>query len=147
MSTTSTLRNHLCRLHLAVYVAKCKEMGWTKYLQPQDIDGCQRLAPLHRAPFSQDAFLEALVRWIIADDQVRRLTFPSESSLILVIQSIYVVEGREFRNLLLFLREGLEDKDIPHRTKIRTAIMRQFKEYYNVLKEELAVSNFSLIYC
>jgi hypothetical protein len=55
---------------------------------------------------------------------------------------MYVVEGREFRNLLLFLREGLEDKDIPHRTQIRTAIMRHFKEYYNVLKEELAVSKF-----
>ena len=46
-----------------------------------------------------------------------------------IIQSIYVVEGHEFHNLLLFLQEGLEDKDIPHQTKIWTTIMRQFKEY------------------
>ena len=38
------------------------------------------------------------------------------------------------------MRDGLEDKDIPHRTQITTAIMRNFKEYYNVLKEELVVS-------
>lgn len=80
-STTSTLRNHLRRLHLAVYVAKCKEKGWMRYLQPEEIDGRQLLASLQsRTPFSLDAFLEALVRWIVADDQVRHsLTFPSKS--------------------------------------------------------------------
>jgi hypothetical protein len=77
-STTSTLRNHLRRLHLAVYVAKCKEKGWTRYLQPQEIDGLASLQP--RTPFSPDAFLEVLVRWIVADDQVRHFyTFSSKS--------------------------------------------------------------------
>ena len=142
MSTTSTLWNHLHRFHLAVYIEKCKEMGWMKYLEPQEIDGHLPLAFLHHTPFSQDVFLEVLVQWIVADNQVRHLTFPSKSSLIPIIQSIYVIEGRKFRNLLLFLWEGLEDKNIPHQTKIQTAIMRRFKEYYNILKEELAVSKF-----
>jgi len=70
-STTSTLRNHLRRLHLAVYVAKCKEKGWMRYLQPQEIDGRQQLASLQPcALFSPDAFLKVLVWWIVADDQV-----------------------------------------------------------------------------
>jgi len=80
-STTSTLWNHLHRLHLAVYVATCKKKGWMRYLQPQEIDGCQQLASLQpRAPFSPDVFLEVLVQWIVADDQVKHfLTFPSKS--------------------------------------------------------------------
>jgi len=80
-STTSTLQNHLCHLHLAVYVATCKKKGWMRYLQPQEIDGCQQLASLQpHAPFSHDAFLKVLVWWIVADDQVRHfLTFPSKS--------------------------------------------------------------------
>jgi len=61
-STTSTLWNHLHRLHLAVYIATCKEKGWMKYLQLQEIDGCQQLASLQpHAPFSPNAFLEVLV--------------------------------------------------------------------------------------
>ena len=55
---------------------------------------------------------------------------------------MYVVEGHKLHNLLLLLWEGLEDKNIPHQTQIWTSIMRHFKEYYNVLKEELEVSKF-----
>jgi len=140
--TTSTLQNHLHHLHLAVYIATCKKKGWMRYLQPQEIDGCQQLASLQPyAPFSPNVFLEVLVQWIVADDQVRHFLTPPQS-LISVIQSIYIVEGCEFRNLLLCLWEGLEDKDIPHRTQIRTSIIRHFKEYYNVLKEKLVVSRF-----
>ena len=81
MSITSTLWNHLRHLHLAVYIAICKEKGWMKYLQLQEIDRRQQLAFLQpHAPFSPDAFLEVLVWWIVADDQVRHfLTFSSKS--------------------------------------------------------------------
>jgi hypothetical protein len=37
------------------------------------------------------------------------------------------------------LREDLRDKDIPHRTKIREAIIVAWKEYFASLKLELAV--------
>ena len=78
---TSTLQNHLCHHHLAVYVATYKENGWMRYLQLQEIDGHQQLASLQsHALFSPNVFLEVLVRWIVADDQVRHfLTFPSKS--------------------------------------------------------------------
>jgi hypothetical protein len=55
------------------------------------------------------------------------------------LQSLNVVECSEFRQLLLLLREDLQDKDIPHRTKIREAIIKAWEAYFKVLKEVLAV--------
>jgi hypothetical protein len=40
------------------------------------------------------------------------------------------MESKEFRNLLLLLRGNLQEKDIPHRTTMRTRILE--------LKEEQA---------
>jgi hypothetical protein len=42
--------------------------------------------------------------------------------------------------LLLMLRENLRERDIPHRTKIREAIIVAWKDYFATLKLELAVS-------
>jgi hypothetical protein len=50
------------------------------------------------------------------------------------------VECREFRQLLLFLREDLREEDIGRRNKFRDAIMRAWYAYYKVLKDELQVS-------
>ena len=50
-----------------------------------------------------------------------------------------VVENPEFRKLILLLREDIEDKDIPHRTKLCQLILDQFRTYFASLKEELAV--------
>jgi hypothetical protein len=52
------------------------------------------------------------------------------------------VECPEFRELLLFLQETLQDKDIPHRTKIREAILEAWADAFQALKQELAVSSF-----
>ena len=51
-----------------------------------------------------------------------------------------VIECREFRDLLLLLRESLQDTDIPHRTKIHTAIIEAWAAWYQTLKVSLAVS-------
>lgn len=37
------------------------------------------------------------------------------------------------------LRESLQDKDIPHRTKLRSLIIEYWLEYWHELKEALAV--------
>ncbi|KAJ7130448.1 hypothetical protein C8R44DRAFT_539216, partial [Mycena epipterygia] len=42
--------------------------------------------------------------------------------------------------LLLLLRESLQDKDIPHRTKLRSLILDAWLKYYNSLKKELKES-------
>ena len=49
------------------------------------------------------------------------------------------MECHEFRNLLLLLWEDLEEKDIPHRTKLREAIITAWQSWFTGLKRELAV--------
>lgn len=56
-----------------------------------------------------------------------------------------MVECPEFRQLLLLLREQLQDKDIPHRTKIRESIIKSWEAYFKVLKAELAVQYYTYI--
>ena len=50
------------------------------------------------------------------------------------------MECREFRDLLLLLREDLQEKDIPHRTKLREAIVTSWQLGFLTLKRDLAVS-------
>ena len=73
-------------------------------------------------PFSLSSLHQHLVEFIVADDQ-----------------ALNIVECNEFRCLLLFLREDLKDTDIPHRTKIKTDIIEAWKEYFVILKQDLAV--------
>ncbi|KAF8056167.1 hypothetical protein FPV67DRAFT_1424809, partial [Lyophyllum atratum] len=49
-----------------------------------------------------------------------------------------VVEGRAFRDLLLFLRPELTDEEIPHRSKVREEIIYTWKASFVQLKAELA---------
>jgi hypothetical protein len=44
------------------------------------------------------------------------------------------------RDLMLMLRESLEERDIPHRTKIRSAIIDRWLEYYLQLLDNLQVT-------
>ena len=49
------------------------------------------------------------------------------------------MECCEFCDLLLLLREDLEEKDIPHRTKLREAIITAWRTWFAELKLELIV--------
>jgi hypothetical protein len=60
------------------------------------------------------------------------------------IQSLNLIESREFRDLLLFLRETLNDQDIPHRSKLRSLIIEEWVEYWDDLKTELKVHIFAI---
>ena len=51
-----------------------------------------------------------------------------------------VMECREFCDLLLLLRDDLQEKDIPHRTKLCKAIVTTWKSGFLTLKRDLAVS-------
>jgi hypothetical protein len=62
------------------------------------------------------------------------------SMLTTFFQSIHVVECPEFRQLLLFLRPDLQDKNVPGRTKVREAIIAAWQAHFDTLKQELAVS-------
>jgi hypothetical protein len=62
-----------------------------------------------------------LINFVVADDQ-----------------SINVIECREFRDLLLLLRSDLQDRDIPHRTKLRETIIEAWESHFKALKLDLA---------
>ncbi|KAJ7465958.1 hypothetical protein FB451DRAFT_1486159 [Mycena latifolia] len=83
----------------------------------------QRARDMQRTPFSIAAFEEKLVQVIVSNDL-----------------SINLIENHEFRDLLLLLRESLQDKDIPHRTKLCSLILDAWLKYYDSLKKELKVS-------
>ena len=50
------------------------------------------------------------------------------------------MECHEFRNLLLLLQDDLQEKDIPHRTKLCEAIITTWKSGFLTLKHDLVVS-------
>jgi len=51
------------------------------------------------------------------------------------------MESTEFRNLLLLLREDLQDKDIPHRTTMTKRIIELSKEQTMHLSSQMLVSS------
>ncbi|KAJ7255520.1 hypothetical protein B0H12DRAFT_1016416, partial [Mycena haematopus] len=74
-----------------------------------------------RTPFSQEAFVDAIVEFVVGDDQ-----------------SINVVENQQLRAIFLMLRAELKDSDIPHRTKIRKRVIEIWDEHLNTLQAEMA---------
>ena len=90
-------------------------------------------------PFSEQAFLDHLVCFIVADDQVCPLVLYSFTPLH-TFQSIRVVECPEFRQLCMVLRESLTDKDIPGREKMKESILNYWRASFEGLKLELSVS-------
>lgn len=142
-TSTSGLRSHLERFHKEEYLRLSKERGWVIQLasvKSQQAKSAGNLKP--RVFFSSDAVTDYLVRFIAANDQVR-LTPLEAAPLTLVLpiclQSIYVVENRQFRELLTLFREDYHEDDIPHRSRIRQAIMEAWQQSFKELKLNLAV--------
>ncbi|KAJ6588091.1 hypothetical protein B0H19DRAFT_924346, partial [Mycena capillaripes] len=82
-----------------------------------------------RTPFSQPAFVDALIEFIVGDDQ-----------------SINVVENEQLCAVFLMLRSELNDSDIPHRTKIRKRIIEIWDEHLETLKAEMAHLSTAFLY-
>lgn len=93
--------------------------------------------------FSTEAFLEHLVRFVVADDQVSPDDFAFFYSLT-NLQSIRVVECPEFRQLCMVLCETLVDADIPCRDKMREAIISRWRDSFGQLKLDLSVGIYIL---
>ncbi len=54
-------------------------------------------------------------------------------------KSIRVVDCPEFRSFLLFLKQDLQDSDIPHRHKIRESIIVEWGAVFSDLRLQLSV--------
>jgi hypothetical protein len=73
----TALRGHLEHHHKDEYLKACQENGW-KVMLPSWLkkekathDATLQEAQASRVPFSTEEFLQHLVNWIVADDQVR----------------------------------------------------------------------------
>ena len=75
------LHSHLCHLHYDLYISTCKQVGWDEYLQEHEKPGyvanhAAALPAPHGPsasliPFSQEGLINALVKFIVADNQVK----------------------------------------------------------------------------
>lgn len=60
-------------------------------------------------------------------------------------QAFNLVECREFRDMLLFLCEHIDDRDIPRRTRLVELITQRFTTDFAALMKELQVRH--LVFC
>ncbi|KAK7025814.1 hypothetical protein R3P38DRAFT_2529700 [Favolaschia claudopus] len=80
-------------------------------------------------PYSKDAWVDRLIRWIVADDQ-----------------SLNVVDCEEFREFVLFGRTPEHDEDLPHRTALTNKIIAQYHDVYEKIIEDIKVNSFSRLH-
>jgi len=73
-SSNTTLRKHLGRHHRDEYINVCSSNSWQNRLSenPQVVSGASNL---NRENFSDEAFLQKIVKWIVGDDQVSNSAF------------------------------------------------------------------------
>ncbi|KAF7358762.1 HAT family dimerization domain-containing protein [Mycena sanguinolenta] len=136
-TSTGVLRKHLYEHHLAAWVEGCDRMKIpitakeaAPHVEQYRIRKNQKTSSTstqepgrQRTQFSQEAFVDAIVEWIVSDDQ-----------------SLNVVENQQLRNIFLMLRSELKDSDIPHRTKIRQRVMEIWDEHLDKLESEMALA-------
>ena len=141
----TNLRRHLHVIHAEEYDKAVTENKWTYKLsthQSQTGDASTHSARNNRdhelPSFSPAVFLELLVRFVVADDQVSPDNLPFFHTLTR-LQSIRVVECPEFRQLCMVLRDTLVDADIPRRDKMREAIISQWRVSFEQLKLHFSV--------
>lgn len=93
-----------------------------------------------KTPFSSSTVLECLLKFIVATDQVL-LTILTSSRLLITLQAMNIVEDIHFRNLLGLFRHDFNQDDLPHRSKVRSAIMEAWQAWFLGLKKELKVNH------
>ena len=145
-TSTSSLRPHIERHHLDLYLRIAKEKGWEIALpglksQARSQGASDALQVRQVVQFSEERFHQYLLKFIVADDQVILYfllffytCYAHISSF--RIKSFNVVECPEFRALLLLLRNDL---NIPHRTKLHELLLQAWRAHFEVLRRDLQV--------
>ncbi|KAF8128334.1 hypothetical protein K438DRAFT_909966 [Mycena galopus ATCC 62051] len=120
----SSRRKHLERQHVNEYLDAITQHTWAHKPSADRAQQLERQRTIYqRVPFSTASLANQLVRVVVSNDL-----------------SINLVENRDFRDLLLLLRETLRDEDIPHRTKLRSLIIDAWLDYWEELRTELRLS-------
>ena len=146
--STDNIRRHFMDFHMAQWVHCCDDMKnkiTAKNAVPRVATFRQdegKPAPdikaeegVPRREFSREGFVDAIVEWIVADDQVR--IFFIIYIIINVPQSLNVIENEKLRAIFLMLRSELRDEDIPKRTTLRKRVEEVFAEYLEKLESDM----------
>ena len=152
---TTVLRNHLASEHVASWVDTCDKFKIPikaqvaqkavndyrqKRGQPQAPSNGSQVPPPPIHEYSREAFVDAIVEWIVADDQVCLLSlFHIINLLHYDSQSLNVIENLHLRAIFLMLREELRDEDIPRRTHIRQRVGEIWEDHISDLEIEMNV--------
>jgi hypothetical protein len=154
-TSTTVRRSHLSESHPSAWIAACDKLGiditakgaqntvrnYRKQHNPASSAAASDPEDL-RKPFTPEAFVDAIVDFIVSDDQVLVKSSSVFISLIYTScdQSINVIESPKLRAIFLMLREDLKDSDIPHRTTIRNRIMEIWDEHLDMLQDQMKVN-------
>jgi hypothetical protein len=144
-TSTSSLRPHIEKNHLELYLNLAKEEGW-RILLPGLVSQARSQATSGAASprgdradrFDERTFHQHILNFIVADDQVCSHLFMF-IMLIFASKSLNIVECHEFRQLLLLLRHDLKEELIPHRTKVRELVIQAWRQHFQILRRDLAV--------
>jgi hypothetical protein len=91
--------------------------------------------------FDEKTFLQCLLKFIAADDQVCfHFLVCIHYAHVSSFKSLNVVECPEFRSLLLSVGGDFTESQIPGRTKLRELVIQAWRDYFEQLRRDLAVS-------
>ncbi|CAA7270386.1 unnamed protein product [Cyclocybe aegerita] len=109
-TSNTTLRNHLENVHKEEYLHLCAEKGWNNLLPKSRVQVVVAPEAAHgtqgafRTPFTQKAFIQHLINFVVADDQVGHWTLDNASVNAKFLEELQVL---------------LEARDIPFNAKDR----------------------------
>ncbi|CAA7265254.1 unnamed protein product [Cyclocybe aegerita] len=109
-TSNTTLRNHLENVHKEEYLHLCAEKGWNNLLPKSQVQAVAALEAAHGTqgafctPFTQKAFIQHLINFVVADDQVGHWTLDNASMNAKFLEELQVL---------------LEARDIPFNAKDR----------------------------
>ena len=141
------MRKHLFTDHIEQWVSICDDLkipitaaGALPSVRKFRNEPADASTPLESEcpEYSKAAFVDALVEFIVGDDQVC-VYFMELHPNLTYIQSINVVESPRLKKLFLLLRKELKESDIPGRTAIRSHIEKNYDAYMKQLEEDMAV--------
>ncbi|KAK0217551.1 ribonuclease H-like domain-containing protein [Armillaria nabsnona] len=141
-TSTDGMRQHLAKNHLDDWIPACDALGvaiTADCAQPYVESYCNahpesaEASPFVRTDpedvpssfgvYSHEGLANYCMLWIVADDQI--------------FKSIYTIENRHFRNIILYLRCDLKDSDIPHADHLCAKILLALDDFFEKTYKEL----------
>jgi hypothetical protein len=122
---TTTLRNHLKLRHSEEYerVVLCLKLKHSNEFDNPMPTVSSDSSP--RGPFTIDKWIMLMIRWIVTDDQVCFVVyFPVSKANCRWCKAINGIESKEFREFILYGRDDVTERDLPHRTKLIELIFK-----------------------